>query len=100
MLGMLCFVCQEGSHLCKQCPYSHYVVPTIALVKRGKLIKQKRLPVRRRQRTKENNLLKEVRNLRRDRENYQQQAEIKVKSKGELTIGAQQQAIFDELEIT
>lgn len=58
IFGLLCFICGEGRHLCKECPYGHYNVPVVALIKKAKLGKQKRLPVKRKNRTKEYNLLK------------------------------------------
>ncbi len=61
MLGILCFICNSSTHLCKSCPSSHFVLPMYMAVKRQRNMKQKRYgKMQRKRQRKYENLLKSI----------------------------------------
>lgn len=66
---MLCFICEESTHLCRDCPYSHFVLPMHIAVRRSLMVKQRRFKIRRREK-KDNNLFKSANEVRREHEKY------------------------------
>lgn len=73
MLGLLCFICEESTHLCKDCPHAHFVLSMYVAVRRSRMVTQKRFRVKRRL-CKDYNLFKEAAHFRKEHEKFDRYA--------------------------